>query len=261
MRHDSRFLRNKDLIEQRKLDMIGIVGLGGIGSFLIQSLAIMGWRDLFGWDNDVIEAHNLSSTAYPVKSVGDDKKDAAKELFANYSEGWQGIATAGNFTDENIPYPKQIVCTDNMESRKLVYEKWKKQLEKRHPRELFKDSFFIDLRMGATSVEMITVTPNNDNYMDHWLPSHDIPPAPCSMKHTVFAAQYIAALGLSQVYNLVAGLAFYDYIWTSLNPNMVKFGTLIIPKTEEVLNDRSEESKHRLDGDAIRTDLSHYRSA
>ena len=83
MRHDSRFLRNKDLIEQRKLDMIGIVGLGGIGSFLIQSLTIMGWRDLFGWDNDVIEAHNLSSTAYPVKSVGDDKKDAAKELFAN----------------------------------------------------------------------------------------------------------------------------------------------------------------------------------
>ena len=29
---DSRFLRNKDLIPQGKLDKIGIVGLGGIGS-------------------------------------------------------------------------------------------------------------------------------------------------------------------------------------------------------------------------------------
>jgi len=261
MAYKTRFLRNKDLIKQSKLDMISIVGLGGIGSFLVQSLAIMGWKDVFGWDGDIIEPHNLSSTAYPVDSVGEEKGVAAKKLFARYREEWQGMATTSNFTDSSPPAPKQIVCTDNMESRKMVYEKWKKELKKPHPRKRFEDAFFIDLRMGATSVEMITVTLNNDSYMDHWVPSHDIPPAPCSMKHTVFAAQYIAALGISQVYNLVAGLAFYDYIWTSLNPNMVKFGTLIIPKIEEVLDDRSEESKHKLDGNAVRTDLSHYRSA
>ena len=58
----------------------------------------------------------------------------------------------------------------------MIYEKWKKDVKKIHPREksIVSDAFFIDLRMGATSVEMVTVTPRNDNYMNEWIPKNGV---------------------------------------------------------------------------------------
>ena len=117
------------------------------------------------------------------------------------------------------------------------------------------------MRMGATSVELVTCTVGNDDYLRTWVPTHTIPPAPCSMKHTVFATNHIVSLGLAQIYNIIAGLAYYDYIWTSLNPNMVEFGTLITPKIQEVSVDTSKKSVNRLDSNAGRIDISNHRSA
>ena len=50
---EARFLRNKDLISQESLEgKVTIIGAGGIGSALIQLLAIMGWKDVAIWDAD-----------------------------------------------------------------------------------------------------------------------------------------------------------------------------------------------------------------
>jgi len=247
----TRFLRNKDLIRLESLNTITIVGLGGIGSFLIQGLAMMGWSKVIGYDSDVIEDHNLSTTCYPLEQSGNTKADAAQGLFQQYSEDWQEFLPNSNFSPDSVAEPKMIVCTDDMESRLLVYNKWKSQPN---------PHFFLDLRMGATSVELVTVTAKHDDYLETWVPTHTIPPAPCSMKHTVFATNHIVSLGLAQIYNIVANLAYYDYIWTSLNPNMVEFGTLITPNIKEVSIDRSKKSVNRLDVNASGTDISNYRT-
>ena len=248
----TRFLRNKDLIPLESLSTISVIGLGGIGSFLIQGLAMMGWHKVIGYDSDVIEDHNLSTTCYPLDETGNAKKDSAQGLFQRYSEDWQEFVPKDNFTPDDKPTPKMVVCTDDMESRRMVYNK---RLQQDNPH------FFIDMRMGATSVELVTVTFGNDNYLETWVPTHTIPPAPCSMKHTVFATNHIVSLGLAQIYNIVANLAYYDYIWTSLNPNMVEFGTLITPKIQEVSVDTSKKSVNRLDSNAGRSDIPNYRSA
>tara|TARA_B100000131_G_scaffold291561_1_gene305249 strand:+ start:1457 stop:2221 length:765 start_codon:yes stop_codon:yes gene_type:complete len=248
----TRFLRNKDLIPLESLSTISVVGLGGIGSFLIQGLAMMGWHKVIGYDSDVIEDHNLSTTCYPLDETGNAKKDSAQGLFSAYSEDWQEFVPKDNFTMNDTATPKMVVCTDDMESRRMVYNKWLK-CDNPH--------FFIDMRMGATSVELVTVTFGNDNYLETWVPTHTIPPAPCSMKHTVFATNHIVSLGLAQIYNIVAGLAYYDYIWTSLNPNMVEFGTLITPTVKEVSVDTSEKSVNRLDSNAGRSDIFNHRTA
>ena len=248
----TRFLRNKDLIPLESLSTISVVGLGGIGSFLIQGLAMMGWHKVIGYDSDVIEDHNLSTTCYPLDETGNAKKDSAQGLFQRYSEDWQEFVPKDNFTPDDEVTPKMVVCTDDMESRRMVYNKWSQQAN---------PHFFIDMRMGATSVELVTCTVGNDDYLRTWVPTHTIPPAPCSMKHTVFATNHIVSLGLAQIYNIVAGLAYYDYIWTSLNPNMVEFGTLITPKIQEVSVDTSKKSVNRLDSNAGRSDISNYRSA
>jgi hypothetical protein len=248
---ETRFLRNKDLIPIKSLSTIGIVGLGGIGSFMVQGLAMMGWRMVMGYDSDVVVSHNLSSTCYPVKNVGMSKKESAEELFKSYSEDWQKFVPMENFGMNHTPENMMIVCTDDMESRRMVYEKWVKLPNAR---------FFIDMRMGATSIELSTVTPRHDEYLKDWIPTHAVEPAPCSMKHTVFATNHVVSLGLAQVYNLVAGLAYYDYIWSSLNPNMVEFGTLITPNMKEVSIDTSTQSVNRLENDASRFDISNPRS-
>lgn len=248
----TRFLRNKDLIPIPSLNTISVVGLGGIGSFFIQGLAMMGWNKVIGYDGDVIENHNLSTTAYPINEVGNAKKDSAQGLFQRYAEDWQEFVAKDYFEVDSLITPKMVVCTDDMESRKMIYNLWNNT-----PRR----EFFMDMRMGATSVELVTVTPGNDNYLKTWVSTDSVPEAPCSMKHTVFATNHIVSLGLAQVYNLVAKLVYYDYIWTSLNPNMVEFGTLITPKLKsEVSIDTSKKSVNQLAGNASRTDIFNHRS-
>jgi|TARA_R110000765_G_scaffold71690_2_gene139166 hypothetical protein len=257
----TRFLRNKDLIPIPKLTEIGIVGLGGIGSFLLQNLTVMGWQSIWGWDSDRVEDHNFSSTAYPLYQSGKLKKEAADDLHREYSEDWQQFRAENNFQYNSVVLPKMIVCTDDMESRRMVYDMWKDGLS----RTKGTGHFFIDLRMGATTVEMSTVTRHTDNYLKEWIPTSAVEEAPCSMKHTVFATQHIVSLGSAQVYNMIAKLAYYDYIWSSLSPNMVEYGTLIVPKPKgdanAITKDSREESFDRLEGNASRSNVATHRSA
>lgn len=256
---ETRFLRNKDLIPIPMLTEIGVVGLGGIGSFLIQTLTMMGWQSIWGWDSDTVEDHNLSTTAYPLSQTGKLKKDAAVKLHKEYAEDWQKIRVDNNFQYNSVSLPMMIVCTDDMESRKVVYEQWKRQ-----HRYSTDKRFFIDLRMGATTVEMSTVTGIWDEYMKEWIPTDSVPDAPCSMKHTVFATQQIVSLGVAQVYNILANLSYYDYIWTSLNPNMVEYGTRVVPKPEGDANastpNNREESLNGLASNAIRSNVASNRT-
>jgi len=254
--YETRFLRNKDLIPLKALTSIDVIGLGGIGSFVVQGLAIMGWQDIQGYDSDDVLCHNLSSTAYTFDDVDMPKGKACEKLHERHSEKWQNFYADGHFDDDKYIGHKVIVCTDNMASRKLAYEKWRKRKHKQ---------FFIDLRMGATSMEMVTVIPNNDSYMDTWIPDGAVEPEPCSMKHTVFTTQHIASLGVAQVYNIVGNLAYYDYIWASLTPIQYEFGNLIVPKVEGDVNatskNKSEESINRLEGNAVWSDVPLHRPA
>ena len=221
---NQRFLRNKDLIKQEALTDICIVGAGGIGSFVIQALTIMGWDDIIVWDDDTVAEHNLSSTAYPANMVGRSKIDAAGVLHSLYSGPEQTLTC---YQRKWLPFekahPRTIVCTDDMESRKNLFDKWST---------LDNKDFFIDGRMGATTVELCTQTSrtNEHTYMDEWIPTDSVPKPPCSMKHTVFAAQFIASEIVAQVYNIVGNLSYYDYINTCLSPHLVTYGNQIIPR-------------------------------
>jgi len=270
--NDTRFLRNKDLISIDSLDKVAIIGLGGIGSFLIQSLTIMGFKTIKGYDDDVVERHNLSSTAYFVEHVGKLKTEAAKILHSKYSDKKDPSEMITHPSRENTNnnqwffpinnkfevgekgmYAKTIVCTDDMESRYVAYNTWLKYYSN-NP-----EAWFIDARMGATSIELVTVRggePMVGDYMKHWLPTKSVAPAPCSMKHTVFATLNIASLVTAQVYNLVGNLAYYDYIWSSLSPINIHYGTLIVPNlNNKELNDKSKESKDQLVDNAIRSNV------
>lgn len=214
----NRFLRNKDLINQSKLDELQIIGLGGIGSALVTYASIMGFDKLTGYDYDVLEEHNLSTCVYRHEYLGMSKAEAATRT----AESYQGKAefVEGMFTSMDKVANKVIMCPDNMGTRRAVYSVWLNNPNR---------EFLIDLRMGALAMEIITVTPAKDEFMDSWVPDYTIAEEECTMKHTIFTAAIIAGLGLSQVFNLLERKPYYSYIWAGLLPLSVKKEGLTIP--------------------------------
>jgi len=220
MTNSHRFLRNKDLIPQKKLDQIGLVGLGGIGSQLIPLLSIMGFRKIIGYDNDTLEEHNLSTTLYPQAFNGRYKSTAAIAIGRSYMDDTQSIDCKDELYDEDSPtFPKMIVCLDNMEGRLIAYNKWLEQSNRQ---------FFIDLRMGAMAMEIVTATKKFDKYLDSWMPTNEIAEEPCTMKHTIFTAAIVGGFGVDQVFNVVAKRPYYLYIWIGLLPLKMRTEQLII---------------------------------
>jgi hypothetical protein len=214
---EQRFLRNKDLISQSKLDDITVIGAGGIGSALITNAAIMGFKHICIWDHDMLEPHNLSTTTYPTHHLFTPKAKAAEhqakeygaKLVTSHVKPWRHGDPLGN---------KVFMAPDNMEVRREIYDTWKS-----NPRR----EFLIDMRMGALSMEIITVTKNDDHFMNDWLPSDDIEDESCTAKHTIFTGSISSGLGLTQAFKVLAKRPYYAYIWMSLSPISLRRSNLI----------------------------------
>ena len=242
---ENRFLRNKDLIDQKLLSEITVIGLGGIGSTVVTLLSIMGWDKIIGWDADTLEDHNLSSTTYPTSYSGSPKSLAALHMVNDYSGGETKFVNNEEKWNANKGLSNKVItCLDNMDTRLEAYEVWRDNnianlisLDEA----VLDDAFFIDLRMSALSLEMVTITHrpggfgerDDQIYDKHWVSDSQIEPAPCTMKHTIFASSIIGGLGVNQVFNCVANKPYYSYIWAGLLPLNLEKDNLVKPlKTE-----------------------------
>ena len=215
--NNTRFLRNKDLIDQRQLDSITVVGAGGIGSAVIQLLAIMGFNSIHIYDPDSMEDHNLSTTLYPASMIGKTKAEAAKIMAKQYNPNIVCLASHDKFDSKKTINKKMIVCIDNMEDRLSIYDRWR--IENKDSK-----GYFIDGRMDALAFEVVTMTSNNSpsDYYKHWTSSANIEDAPCTMKHTIFTANLVAGMMVNQVFCLSGNRGYHDYIWMDLLTNNMK---------------------------------------
>ena len=110
----SRFLRNKDIINQKNLEEVTIIGAGGVGSALILSAAIMGFRKIHVWDYDVLQEHNLSTTMYPQQYLGMSKTEAAKELVKYFGCEHTEIIEHGEYSILDGLTPCVMMAPDNL---------------------------------------------------------------------------------------------------------------------------------------------------
>lgn len=205
---DTRFLRNRDLIPQHKLQSIQVIGLGGTGSVTAQLLAIMGYKRIVGYDNDILEKHNLSTCVYVHSNVTSSKAKACKNMVLDL--GCPNVVMhEALWTSTETVLPVAMLCTDNMEVRKEFYTKWKKNKARR---------ILIDMRMDALSLEIITTTKDHDYYMEYWTPSTEIEDAPCTMKHTIFTGTLTASLAINQLFCTLTKKPYWSYIWKGLVP-------------------------------------------
>lgn len=169
-------------------------GAGGIGSWLCFFLGRQECN-IFLYDNDIIDETNLGGQFYGSSDIGKNKADATADHVYSFS----GIAldVMGKYTKECMGGPVVFSCFDNMEARKIMFEKWC---------EIPNKQIFIDGRMLAENFQIIAVIPKNiERYRDEELfEDSEVEEERCSMKATSHCGAMIAGYMVSVFNNYVA---------------------------------------------------------
>ena len=160
---------------------IVIGGAGGIGSWLSLALARAG-HDLYVYDMDRYEQNNMGGQFCTEEGMGKLKTAELNRLITMFTGN--GINTFGEFTEDSFVTPITIAAFDNMEARRLMFDKWKEQDNR---------EIFIDGRMTAEYFEVYAIQKGmEEQYESVWFPSSEANALSCSFKSTTHNAMGIA---------------------------------------------------------------------
>jgi len=172
---------------------ISIIGLGGIGSHLAFQLSRIGTHKFYLYDDDSYEAVNMAGQFVTSGQIGMSKVDAAKMNMDNFSPGNRVFTNNGRFTTSTPPNKIMFGGMDNMEGRKIVYEKWAEAFKGN------KEAIYIDGRLSADEFQVITIQGADDEahkrYTEEFLfDSSQAEQLACTFKQTSFLAAQIASV-------------------------------------------------------------------
>jgi len=184
-----KYIRQSEIINLEKLGQgkVGIIGVGSVGSFTALTLAKMGVGKVVGYDEDGVSIHNLPAQFFGKKDVGQFKVDALAGLLEEFTDT--------DYVPNNKFYKNQklqettIVATDNMASRKLVWEQFLKQPQAH---------YLIEARMGAELAKIYTIrdkTKKTQAFYEKTLHSDDKSyKLPCTARTIIYNVLMISSL-------------------------------------------------------------------
>ena len=205
--HTSRF-SGASWFEAIQKKTIILAGLGGIGSYVCFLLARVQPTSIFIYDDDIVEAANMSGQLYGRSDVGDYKANAIASMVGNYANYDSIFAITERFTSECEATDIMICGFDNMEARKTFFRKWcthvnTKSLEDK------KKCLFIDGRLSAEYLQVFCLT--GDDYEsinkysnDALFSDEEADETVCSYKQTSYMANMIGSLIVNVFTNFVA---------------------------------------------------------
>ena len=123
-----------------------LAGVGGIGSFVGFLLARMKPASMFIYDDDIVEAVNMSGQLYGQSDLGRPKVSALAEMIRNYAGYGSVFAINERFTIESEASDIMICGFDNMAARRIFFNKWLSHVQSK-PEEERKNCLFIDGRI------------------------------------------------------------------------------------------------------------------
>jgi molybdopterin/thiamine biosynthesis adenylyltransferase len=136
--------------EQFKDIKIGVVGVGSVGSFVVLTLAKMGFKNITVWDDDTVEEHNLPNQFYPLITIGKPKVFALAAIIDSMT-GAIIIPNNCKFTTETYQQVDILIsAVDSIEARRAI---WK--CGKEH-------QLYIDSRMGGEYIRIFTIRGQGD---------------------------------------------------------------------------------------------------
>lgn len=186
-----------------------IAGLGGIGSYICFLLSRMQPAALYLFDDDVVEAVNMSGQLYCNADIGKSKVDAMADMMAQYASFHNIFAFRSKYTAECDTADIMICGFDNMGARKLFFDKWYAHVLAKETIEEKKQCLFIDGRLSAEYFQVFAITGDDalsqDNYHNNELFSDaEADETVCSYKQTTYMANMIGSVIVNVFTNFVA---------------------------------------------------------
>lgn len=191
-------IRNKKIL---------LAGLGGIGSYVAFLLARMHPVRIILYDDDIVEAANMSGQFYSNSNIGQLKAEAIYNTMRSYSSFFNGNVNTIKYSESCIATDIMICGFDNMAARKIFYTNWKQHVNSTGVDK--SKCLYIDGRLSAEEFQVLAIQGDDERamklYEDNWLFSDEESEATlCSYKQTTFMANMIGSIMVNIFVNFVA---------------------------------------------------------
>ena len=185
-----------------------MAGVGGIGSYVGFLLARMKPASMFIYDDDIVEAVNMSGQLYGQSDLSRPKVFALAGMIRNYAGYSSVFAINERFTNESEASDIMICGFDNMAARRLFFNKWVNHVQSK-PEEERKNCLFIDGRLAAEEFQVLCIKGDDEyninRYNNEFLFSDaEADETICSYKQTTFCANMIASYMVNLFVNFCA---------------------------------------------------------
>ena len=173
---------------------ITLGGLGGVGAYVAFFLSRLR-HNLFCYEMDTVEDVNLDCQFFQYEDRGKLKFAAVADMVYRYSNKF--IESLGKYEAGSEVTPYCFAMFDNMEARKLMFEEWCKDENKK---------IFIDTRLQAEEFQIFCVHKEEhiQQYLDSLRRDDEIPDLPCSYKQTGHYAAMVATQAVALFCNYLA---------------------------------------------------------
>lgn len=192
-----------------KTKKVLLAGIGGIGSYVAYLLSRVDVDKLFLFDDDDVEAANLSGQMFGVSNIGQSKVGAMCNILANFSNYYKTNAQCRRYTENSGSMDIMICGFDNMLARKAFFNSWKRRVEGYSTMEEKSNCLYIDGRLAAEEYQVFCIK-GDDAYniaryeRDFLFTDAEAEATVCSYKQTSFMANQIASTMVNLFVNYVA---------------------------------------------------------
>lgn len=195
-----------DKIQQQT---IILAGLGGIGSYVAFLLSRMQPNCLYIYDDDIVEAVNLSGQLFKQSDIGVAKTTAVSINIRDFSNYGSTFAVQERFRDTSPAGDIMICGFDNMQARRTFFEKWCANVRLHTDMRDRAKCLFIDGRLAAESFQVFCIRGDDsyamEKYEEQWLfDDSQAEETICSYKQTSFCANMIASVMVNCFVNFIA---------------------------------------------------------
>jgi molybdopterin/thiamine biosynthesis adenylyltransferase len=181
-----------------------VLGQGGIGSWTALLLSRIGCN-LYLYDHDTYEPHNMTGQLVRKKDIDKRKSDVAKELIADFSPD-AVVEADGKYTEDSPASDIMICGFDNMAARKLAFTKWVDYVANEAP--VKSKCFFIDGRLNAELLQVFCIPGDRQDliskyHSEYLFDDTEVQEQDCTFKQTSHCAAMIASYMVTFLTNWV----------------------------------------------------------
>lgn len=188
--------------------VISLAGLGGIGGYVYYCLTRMKPKQIFIYDDDIVETANLSGQMYSTDMIGKTKVDAMAKLGQDFSMYHSTVAIPTRFTATSAATDIMICGFDNMTARSTFFNSWLNHVNKSANKE---KCLYIDGRLAIERFQVFCIkgddTYNIHRYANEYLfRDTEAEQEVCSMKQTTYCSNMIGSIIVNLFTNFVANV-------------------------------------------------------